>query len=54
MCAMKKTDKNMCTEPVRETRQRMIFMGKELKNTQYLGDVGVDDTRVVQVFLRKE
>mmetsp|Transcript_18423 Transcript_18423/g.30700 ORF Transcript_18423/g.30700 Transcript_18423/m.30700 type:complete len:230 (+) Transcript_18423:255-944(+) len=49
-----KTDKNMCTEPVRETRQRMIFMGKELKNTQYLGDVGVDDTRVVQVFLRKE
>lgn len=49
-----KTDRNPSTEPARETRQRMIFMGKELKNTQYLGDVGVDDTRVVQVFLRKE
>lgn len=49
-----KTDKNQSTEPVRETRQRMIFMGKELKNTQYLGDVNVDETRVIQVFLRKE
>lgn len=49
-----KTDKNQSTEPVRETRQRMIFMGKELKNTQYLGDIGVDAARVIQVFLRKE
>lgn len=49
-----KTEKNVNTEPVRETRQRMIFMGKELKNSQYLGDVGVDEVRVIQVFLRKE
>jgi hypothetical protein len=37
-----------------EKRQRLIFMGKELKAGQVLGDVGVDDTRVIQVFLRKE
>lgn len=37
-----------------ERRQRLIFMGKELKSGQLLGDVGVDDSRVIQVFLRKE
>lgn len=35
-------------------RQRLIFMGKELKSGQVIGDVGVDDIRVLQVFLRKE
>jgi hypothetical protein len=37
-----------------ERRQRLIFMGKELKNGQILGDIGIDDVRVVQVFLRRE
>lgn len=36
-----------------ESRQRIIFMGKELKNEQILGDVGLDESRVLQVFLRK-
>lgn len=35
-----------------EQRQRLIFLGKELKNAQYLADIGFDENRVVQVFLR--
>lgn len=35
-----------------ETRQRVFFLGRELNNAQYLGDVGIDEARVVQVFLR--
>lgn len=48
-----KSERNTCTEPVLETRQRIIFMGKELRNAQYLGDIGLDGERVIQVFLRK-
>lgn len=33
-------------------RQRVMFVGKELKNGDTLGKVGIDTTRVVQVFLR--
>ena len=32
-------------------RQRVMFLGKELKNDQYLGDVDFDGN-VVQIFLR--
>jgi len=49
-----KTEKNPSVVPAIETKQRIIFMGKELKNTQYLGDIGVDGVRVIQVFLRKD
>ena len=35
-----------------ETRQRIMFMGRELQNAQLLGEVGVDESKVVQVFLR--
>lgn len=38
-----------------ENRQRLIFLGKELKNNQQLlVDVGFDEVRIVQVFLRPE
>lgn len=47
------TDKYVKVCP--ENRQRLIFLGKELKNNQQLLiDVGFDDVRVVQVFLRPE
>lgn len=36
-----------------ENLQRIIFMGRELQNTQILGEVGLDESRVVQVFLRQ-
>mmetsp|Transcript_15703 Transcript_15703/g.15049 ORF Transcript_15703/g.15049 Transcript_15703/m.15049 type:complete len:267 (-) Transcript_15703:87-887(-) len=35
-----------------EIRQRIIFMGQELADAQLLGDVGVDESKVLQVFLR--
>lgn len=35
-----------------ENRQRIMFLGKELQNAQLLGEVGLDDSKVVQVFLR--
>lgn len=34
------------------TRQRVIFMGRELQNAQRLGEIGVDESKVVQIFLR--
>mmetsp|Transcript_12539 Transcript_12539/g.18937 ORF Transcript_12539/g.18937 Transcript_12539/m.18937 type:complete len:233 (+) Transcript_12539:145-843(+) len=38
-----------------EKRQRIFFLGKEMKNNQQvLEDLGFDDTRVVQIFLRQE
>ena len=53
--AMREKQGAECIPPLcDERRQRMIFMGKELKPGQVLGDVGIDDTRVIQVFLRKE
>jgi hypothetical protein len=36
------------------TRQRVIFMGRELQNAQLLGDLGVDESKVVQIFLRPQ
>jgi hypothetical protein len=36
------------------TRQRVIFMGRELQNAQRLGDLGVDESKVVQIFLRPQ
>jgi len=36
-----------------DTRQRVMFMGKELKNNQTLQQVGIsDETKVVQVFMK--
>ena len=35
-------------------RQRIMFMGKELKDTQKLDDLKIDETKIVQVFLRPE
>jgi hypothetical protein len=35
-----------------EGRQRVMFMGRELKEMQNLSDIGVDDQRVIQVFMR--
>mmetsp|Transcript_24589 Transcript_24589/g.41002 ORF Transcript_24589/g.41002 Transcript_24589/m.41002 type:complete len:260 (-) Transcript_24589:1815-2594(-) len=35
-----------------ESRQRIIFMGRELKDGQYIQDVKFDTQKVVQVFLR--
>lgn len=35
-----------------ETRQRIMFMGKELKNNNLVSQAGMEDGRVVQVFLR--
>jgi hypothetical protein len=36
-----------------EARQRLIFMGVELKDDKTVGQVGVEDeSRVLQVFLR--
>lgn len=35
-----------------EDRQRIIFMGRELQNAQLLGELGIDEQKVVQVFLR--
>lgn len=35
-------------------RQRVMFMGKELKDNQRLDDLKIDDTKVIQVFLRPE
>ena len=35
-------------------RQRIMFMGKELKDNQRLDDLKIDDTKVIQVFLRPE
>jgi hypothetical protein len=35
-------------------RQRVMFVGKELKNTDILGNVGVDTVRIVQIFMRAE
>jgi len=40
--------------PCAVERQRVMFVGKELKNHELLGDVGVDTQRVVQIFLRAE
>lgn len=34
------------------SRQRLIFLGKELKDAQLLGDIGLDDSRVLQIFLK--
>eukprot|EP01031_Cornospumella_fuschlensis_P026589 gene26589-32134_t len=33
-------------------RQRIIFMGKEMADRSKLGDVGIDEAKVVQVFMR--
>lgn len=42
------------TSPVcDENCQRIMFMGRELQNTQILGEIGLDENRVVQVFLRQ-
>mmetsp|Transcript_38511 Transcript_38511/g.39196 ORF Transcript_38511/g.39196 Transcript_38511/m.39196 type:complete len:236 (+) Transcript_38511:156-863(+) len=47
------TCKESSTIPIcEESRQRIMFLGKELQNTQLLGDIGIDEARVVQVFLR--
>lgn len=35
-----------------ENRQRIMFMGKELKNSNLVSQAGMEDGRVVQVFLR--
>lgn len=35
-----------------ENRQRIMFMGKELKNNNLVSQAGMEDGRVVQVFLR--
>jgi len=35
-------------------RQRIMFMGKELKDNQKLDDLKIDETKIVQVFLRPE
>lgn len=35
-------------------RQRVMFCGKELKNHEILGNVGIDTVRVVQIFMRAE
>lgn len=39
-------------QPCEEDRQRIIFLGRELKNAQKLADVGFEENKVVQVFLR--
>lgn len=39
---------------IQDDRQRIIFMGRELQNTQRLKDVGFDEQKVVQVFLRPQ
>lgn len=35
-------------------RQRLMFMGKELKDHQRLEDVKIDENKILQVFLRPE
>ena len=35
-------------------RQRLMFMGKELKDHQRLDDVKIDENKILQVFLRPE
>jgi len=50
---LEQTVKETSTIPAcEENRQRVMFLGRELQNTQFLGDIGIDETRVVQVFLR--
>lgn len=39
-------------EKMDEGKQRIIFMGRELQNGQILRDIGLDEQKVVQVFLR--
>mmetsp|Transcript_95 Transcript_95/g.139 ORF Transcript_95/g.139 Transcript_95/m.139 type:complete len:247 (+) Transcript_95:163-903(+) len=43
---------NNSEQPCEEDRQRIIFMGRELKNAQKISDVGFEENKVVQVFLR--
>jgi hypothetical protein len=38
--------------PCEETQQRIMFMGKELQNQQTIKQAGIDDVKIVQVFLR--
>lgn len=35
-----------------ESRQRIMYMGRELSDAQVLGDIGFDESRVLQIFLR--
>lgn len=35
-------------------RQRLMLMGKELKDNQRLEDIKIDENKVLQVFLRAE
>eukprot|EP01038_Epipyxis_sp_PR26KG_P015924 gene15924-21604_t len=37
-----------------EERQRIIFMGRELQNAQIIGELGLDESKVIQVFLRPQ
>eukprot|EP01031_Cornospumella_fuschlensis_P028080 gene28080-33909_t len=39
-------------QDVDPARQRIIFMGKEMTDRSKLGDVGIDEAKVVQVFMR--
>ena len=45
--------KEMTTKSMTVATQRIIYMGKELKdNSQSLQQLHIDETKVIQVFLR--